>query len=262
MTSSQAIDTSCPKCSHVRAPGEPAPAWQCPSCGIAYHKYRAILERTKAGLAPRAAGDDAPTLVADSSVWMLLIANGVVLFIALVAGWRLADLMSVYWLQSVVIGGSYFMRIMSLERFSTEDFRINGKRVDPTPETKRQTAFFFLLHYGGFHIGYLVFIATEAPGGIAVDLGLLVCAIAFVVDHVYSYRYHRELDRQGTPNIGTLMFTPYLRIIPMHLTIVIGALALESAGVLFFGLLKTGADVGMHIVEHRILGKQREKELP
>jgi hypothetical protein len=46
----------------------------------------------------------------------------------------------------------------------------------------------------------------------------------------------------------------------MHLTIVIGALALDSAGVLFFGLLKTGADVGMHIIEHKVLGKRREQE--
>ena len=260
MTSSRAINARCPKCSHVRGPHELAPAWQCPACGIAYHKYRAAYEQTTTKFAPLVASNDAAPLAVDSSVWMLLVANGVVLAIALVADWRLADLMSVYWIQSVAIGGSYFMRILSLEKFSTENFRINGRHVDPTPETKRQTAFFFLLHYGGFHVGYLIFIATEAPGALNVDIGLLVCAIAFIVDHMYSYRYHRELDRQGTPNIGTLMFTPYLRIIPMHLTIVIGALALDSAGVLFFGLLKTGADVGMHIIEHKILGKRREQK--
>ena len=32
--------TSCPKCSYVRKPADTAPAWQCPSCGIAYNKVR------------------------------------------------------------------------------------------------------------------------------------------------------------------------------------------------------------------------------
>jgi hypothetical protein len=129
--------------------------------------------------------------------------------------------------------------------------------VDPTPETKRQTAFFFLMHFGGIHLGYLVFIVAETPAGLVVGPGLLVCAAAFAVNHYFSYRYHREVDRSGTPNIGTLMFTPYFRIVPMHLTIVFGAVALGQAGVLLFGLLKTAADVGMHVVEHRLLSKRR-----
>ena len=99
---------------------------------------------------------------------------------------------------------------------------------------------------------------SEAPGGVALDLGLAACAIAFVLNHLYSYRYHRALDRQGTPNIGTMMFTPYVRIIPMHLTIVFGVFALGATGILLFGVLKTLADVGMHILEHRVLGRRTE----
>jgi glutaredoxin len=29
---------TCPKCHHVRQPGETAPSWQCPACGVAYAK--------------------------------------------------------------------------------------------------------------------------------------------------------------------------------------------------------------------------------
>jgi hypothetical protein len=68
---------------------------------------------------------------------------------------------------------------------------------------------------------------------------------------LYSYRYNRDVDRQGTPNIGTLMFVPYLRIVPMHLTIVFGiSRAHSTIGLLFFGGLKTAADMAMHYVEH------------
>jgi hypothetical protein len=52
------------------------------------------------------------------------------------------------------------------------------------------------------------------------------------------------------------MFTPYLRILPMHLTIVIGALFINSAaGMIMFGILKTLADLAMHLIEHAQLRK-------
>ncbi|HEU0290438.1 MAG TPA: EF-hand domain-containing protein [Burkholderiales bacterium] len=34
------VPVTCPKCSYVRKAAETAPAWQCPSCGIAYNKFR------------------------------------------------------------------------------------------------------------------------------------------------------------------------------------------------------------------------------
>ena len=78
-----------------------------------------------------------------------------------------------------------------------------------------------------------------------------------MINHYYSYRYHRESDRRGTPNIGTLMFTPYARVLPMHLTIIFGA-SMIGGGVLFFGILKTIADVVMHQIEHKIIASSSE----
>ena len=49
------------------------------------------------------------------------------------------------------------------------------------------------------------------------------------------------------------MFYPYARIIPMHLTIVFG-FNFGGALILFL-VLKTFADVIMHIVEHNVLRK-------
>ncbi len=202
-------------------------------------------------LAPRTTGKGVPALPQDASVWSLVLVNVIALLVAYAGGWTLIDLMAVYWVQSVIIGTSYFFRMLNLKRFSTENFKINDRSVDPTPETKRQTAFFFLVHFGFFHFGYLVFILSENTGGS--PLGLLVCTAAFAINHYFSYRYHREVDASGTPNIGALMFTPYLRVVPMHLAIVFGAVMLGSTGVLIFGVLKMVADVAMHRVEHRML---------
>ena len=52
------------------------------------------------------------------------------------------------------------------------------------------------------------------------------------------------------------MFTPYLRVVPMHLTIVFGAVAMGATGVLVFGGMKLVAGVMMHLAEHRLLSRR------
>ena len=244
----------CPKCGHAREALASAPDWQCPACGIAYHKYAGYLERTKAALVPPAAGAPRPSTSWDGSVWALLGANLLALAIAVAADWSAVSMMLLYWGQSVVIGLFNAARIASLDRFSTDNFQINGRDVEPTAGVRLQVTLFFLMHYGIFHAVYLLFLVMDGSGGAHLDGWFLVCIVIFAFNHAWSYRYNLALDRQGTPNIGTLMFTPYVRIIPMHFTIIFGSIAFDSQGTLIlFGLLKTGADVAMHATEHRLL---------
>jgi hypothetical protein len=102
-----------------------------------------------------------------------------------------------------------------------------------------------------------------AKGAPLFDGWFWLCTAALAVNHYGSYRYNRDLDRQGTPNIGTLMFTPYLRVIPMHITILVGGLFADSGfALLLFGVLKTIADVGMHLIEHAQWRKVRAGAAP
>jgi hypothetical protein len=217
-----------------------------------------------------------PDAPADNALTGIVLSNLFALLVVGLTDGGLLILLWPYWLQSVVIGFYARRRILALQRFSTEGFRINDRAVDPTPETARRTANFFALHYGGFHAGYLVFLLvftfTAADTGIVpvqtergtrelvvgtIDLLDLVwmamIGVGFVSSHRASHREHVEADLRGTPKIGTLMALPYARIIPMHLTIIFGAMASGGAGLLLFGGLKTLADVLMHKVEHRLL---------
>ncbi|OGT83156.1 MAG: hypothetical protein A3G96_04655 [Gammaproteobacteria bacterium RIFCSPLOWO2_12_FULL_52_10] len=246
----------CPKCSHIRADVETAPAWQCPACGIAYQKYRTYLERARKAVTPLQSGHAPPHVTADASIWSLLAANTAALVAAAYFEWSPNSLMLVYWSQSIVIGISYFFRILALDRFSTENFRINNRSVAPTAATKIQVAFFFAIHYGMFHFVYFIFLLADPDDPATMDLAFWICATLFAINHLWSYRYNRDIDRMGTPNIGTMMFTPYLRIVPMHITIIAGGQFIDSATtLLMFGALKTLADVGMHLVEHTRLQK-------
>jgi hypothetical protein len=78
-----------------------------------------------------------------------------------------------------------------------------------------------------------------------------VCVGTFLVNHAFSFVHNFRSDRSRKPNIGAVMFFPYARIMPLHLTILFGLfLARSVAGVIFFLLLKSFADLVMHILEH------------
>ena len=62
-------------------------------------------------------------------------------------------------------------------------------------------------------------------------------------------------DALGKPNLGTLMFLPYLRILPMHLTIIFGMIGGSTFSILFFMSLKTAADVLLDKLDRRPAGK-------
>ena len=201
---------------------------------------------------------------ADRSTLVLLLSNLLTIAMALIQGWDVSVLMWIYWGQSVVIGYFNVHRILDLERFSTDGFRINNQAVQPTRATQRKTAAFFAMHYGMFHLVYFVFLFKDASlDGTVSLLGAGVCVFAFYLNHRFSWRYNRAIDRARVPNIGNIMFFPYLRIIPMHLTILLGGFSNGhgTLSLLFFLLLKTAADVAMHVVEHAMANKVR-RQLP
>jgi hypothetical protein len=247
---------ACPKCGFVRPAAATNPAWQCPQCGVAYNKAAAA----RTALSGRAIASHAAE---DNSAWSLLAANALAIAIAWWWQFSLGELMVVYWMQSVIIGLSYFLRMMSLQHFSTAGTRMNGQPIPETPAGKRSVALFFALHYGMFHAIYFIFLIAGRNAGEAFGspVALAVCALAFLVNHAYSLMHNIEDDRAGRPNLGTMMFLPYARIVPMHLTIILGGLMHGGAFAWWlFAVLKTLADLVMHVVEHRVL--RRGEPLP
>ena len=105
----------------------------------------------------------------DRSVVALLLSNLLTMAWALFEGWRILDVMLVYWVQSVVIGYYNYHRIIDLKEFSTKNFTINDRQPAPIPETKKRVAGFFALHYGGFHAVYLGFILSTESGAIGLS---------------------------------------------------------------------------------------------
>lgn len=181
--------------------------------------------------------------------------NALIAAMAVIDQWSLLSVLWVYWWQSVIIGLFAFLRMLGLRQFSTEGLSANGHPVEATPSAKRSVAGFFVLHFGGFHAAYLVFLTVSGAVASIAWPWLVISVASFVYTHGRSHLENRAADLAGRPNLGTMMFLPYARVVPMHLMLIIGlgAGVDGTAGLLGFLLLKTGADVLMHIVEHSAL---------
>jgi hypothetical protein len=191
----------------------------------------------------------------------LILANALTLALALVFDWGAGWLLWPYWIQSVVIGWYARKRMLNLHRFSTKGFTSGGKPAPEDDHSKRSTANFFALHYGFFHAGYLVFLIAQHRVDGWLDLPLLfACGVSFVFSQRDTYRVQHAADLRGCPNLGALMFTPYLRVVPMHLAILIGGAAGGGAGLMIaFTLLKTGSDLALDAIDRRLAVKSADK---
>ncbi len=208
----------------------------------------------------------------------ILVSNLLVIVFAVLEGWSLSSMMLIYWVQSVIIGIFNFFRMLLLRSFCTEGFTSNGTRVPENAKGKRSTAIFFAIHYGLFHLGYGMFLiagptegsgegkpsAPEAIGWAGWFDGpvwFVISILGFVAGHGYSFYQNVKADLERRPNLGLMMFLPYARILPMHLTILLGGMAGANFGsMLLFTGLKTVADYLMHIVEHHLLQKKKQKK--
>lgn len=192
------------------------------------------------------------------SLAVLLIANLLPLIGVALWGWKLFDLIVLYWLETLVIGGFSIMQ-MALTAGWFALF------VVP----------FFIVHFGGFMAGHLVFLnmmfgdRSGASLGVIpqrlhdmiVTDGLWLALIGLAVSHGLGFlftfllpwlrrRWQGRLLREEADagSAGNVMFGPYKRVMIMHVSILFGAFLVSVFGNNFAFLallvaLKTASDL-------------------
>lgn len=205
------------------------------------------------------------------STLSLIFSNVLVIIFAIVDNLSALDVFWIYWSQSVIIGIFNFLKIITLKEFSTEGFKQGNKQVLPTRGAKISTAFFFLFHYGFFHVIYAVFLGgfsnfmRNGTNGNEINF-IFYAAATFFISYLIEFINSRKEEQEVLPNLGKLMFAPYARIIPMHLTIILGGF-IGAAGSFFsadtnlaiivlFTSIKTVVDLFTHSADIGKLIKQ------
>ena len=180
-----------------------------------------------------------------STASSLILANIIILIMALVQSWDITLFIWTYWLQSIIIGIFHVCKIIRYKNSSQGNIAIvKGKPVYIFPQTKFITALFFLFHYGAFHIGFMMFLMNSPlPDNFLKSMG--IAALVFFTNHLYSFFRHRETN-------GTFL-SPYIRVVPMHLvSYYFGSIVTGPIILIFFIFIKTIADVFSHLYEHKV----------
>jgi hypothetical protein len=162
-----------------------------------------------------------------------------------------------YWAQTIIIGVFTLIKILMIRREEyppiRPQFRLNGYAV------------LFSIHYSIFHLIYAAFLIgfSKQTGGAFGHLqppnflGVAIVSMVFIINHLYSFLKYYILDRKQIRFYAKTIFVePYLRIIPMHLSLIAAVYLVtlysnaESFIIVFFLLVKTIVDIISHQFHH------------
>ena len=205
------------------------------------------------------------------AVIALLVANAIPLVGVLFFGWNVWTILIVYWLENGIVGVFNVLRMLKAEGTddeSTGRMTMNGRPVDSN--AKASLIPFFCMHYGIFWVVHSIFVLTlpifgsMAPDGEGADMTsgfdlatIVLAVIALTISHGVSYyvNFLRGGEYQRVSAAGQ-MFAPYGRLIVLHMTIIVGGIAIATTGapaaaIAILVVLKTVMDLGFHLTAHR-----------
>ncbi|MEK6794577.1 MAG: DUF6498-containing protein [Spirochaetota bacterium] len=215
---------------------------------------------------------DIRSLLRQRSVWMTILANVAVAAGALVLRMDTLSVIWAFWAESVAIGLLNVIRMLSLKEYDTSGVGGTGMKPPASDGLKIFMAIFFLFHYGFFHVVYAVFLSQALPeifGGGTVNVYFIAAgALVLFISNLITFAgdsVRRKRENAPPPNIAGMMMTPYARIIPVHLTIILGAfigiivgLFSKAAASILLLVLFTALKVGVEVFVRALLDSMKK----
>jgi len=187
----------------------------------------------------------------DPSFWILLSVNVYLVYKYQQNPNIFTTLIWLYWSQSIIFGFFTFLDMLTTKKADLSTQLQPSLAADDKPNDEKglinATAWVFLFHFGFFHLVYFIFLTGMTKLSLF-DWGFFkYCVLVFLVYQLINF-IQRKIQNKGKPaDLGKMFFTPYLRIIPMHLCILIPAF-LHLTSLTVFLVLKVIADVLMYVV--------------
>jgi Family of unknown function (DUF6498) len=206
------------------------------------------------------------------AVVALIVANLIPLIGVLFFGWSVWNILIVYWLENGIVGVFNVLKMATAHGTDLPEGLTANNRPVGAETRKTRLIPFFIVHYGLFWVVHgifvltLPFLFTGEPGSASgvnpatILLAAIVLGISHAVSYFWNYRHGGEYRRTSA---AQLMFAPYGRLMALHMTIILGAVAIgttgaQSAAVAILVAIKIAIDLGLHLAEHR--GEARTPE--
>ncbi len=186
---------------------------------------------------------------------VLIAANLIPLIGVFAWGWRIFDIVFLYWLENLVIGVLNAVKILSLK--NEKDGALQIEKFIFTP--------FFLVHYGIFCFVHGKFVfdllgegerMSNIPALLATG-GIGMAFAGFIVSHAFSFLSNFIGGGEYKRNdVSKQMFAPYGRVAVLHIAVLFGAFVINVMGSPLVMLLlliggKIALDLKMHARSHR-----------
>ena len=212
----------------------------------------------------------ASTQVDASSLWLLAAVNLVPIAGVAFWGWRVHEIVFLYWIENLVIGAVNVLRMWTAAPQGATPAEATGAKLF--------TSAFFIVHYGLFCYGHGTFLASLFPAaaggaGFGSPAGVLVHMLrdpyalaaigGIVVSHAYSYfRNYIGSGEYLRVKPADLMMRPYKRIAVTHIFLLVGGIALQGLhspllAMVVFIALKIAFDVYFHRKEREMSAAKR-----
>ena len=207
-------------------------------------------------------------------LFALLAANSIPLVGVIFLGWDVFSIVLLYWAENLAVG---FYNVLKMAFVKVDQPKDHLGKLFFIP--------FFCVHFGGFTAAHGMFILLIFKKGsgefmsenpwpcflvflqllfnvikqvyaiIPADMkfALLALFVSHGISFVYNYFLKGECKRES---INSLMGKPYVRVVVLHITVLVGgflSMALGEPAALLFVLviLKIGLDVNFHLRERR-----------
>jgi hypothetical protein len=163
--------------------------------------------------------------------FVAILENTIPLFGILFFGWSAFALLLSYWLETLVIG---FFTILKMKR-ATKNFPVDGRNKlvagplrSVTSLEKNFAIGFFMIHYGVFcmvHFGFLKTFALLAQDPISFSGLVVLSVIPFFITHGKKFQQEFIVNKEyETTPLAKIMFSPYRRIVVMHVVVLFGGI--------------------------------------
>ena len=207
---------------------------------------------------------------AGSALLLLVAANLIPVVGVLFFEWDVGLILLTYWVENGIVG------ILNVPRILLAS---GGEQPASAGAGKALLAAFFVVHYGIFWFVHGVFLnvflnlrglfttsfngfgAFDPFGVLVADSTVLIAGLALFLSHlanlIVNYLGRGEYK---TSYPGAQMFAPYPRMIALHVTIIVGGMAIVGLGqplfaVLLLVVIKTMIDIGLYRFDRERFGR-------